>query len=263
MADRFSHSRREAELLEALRRLGGSARSAELTKMLDVSEETVRRTIKALHKAGAVQRVHGGAYLAGAQGPSGFARRIGEHQKEKTRIAAALAQQARDGMAVFLDVGSTTAFVAEELRRYSGLVVVTNALGAAQALAGHNGNRVHFLGGELESNERGTFGYVTEQQLRRFAPDLAVLSADGFSARQGILYHSAAEAQLAALAADCAGQVAVAVTHPKFDETAPHCGPAPRRIGHVFTDQPPGKKLAAALADWGIRLHVACGGKDG
>jgi len=40
------HSHRELELLEALHRLGGSARSAELAKTLDVSEETVRRTIK-------------------------------------------------------------------------------------------------------------------------------------------------------------------------------------------------------------------------
>lgn len=41
----LKHSHRELELLEALHRLGGSGRSAELAKTLDVSEETVRRTI--------------------------------------------------------------------------------------------------------------------------------------------------------------------------------------------------------------------------
>ena len=59
------HSHREMALLEALHRLGGSARSAELAKTLDVSEETVRRTIKALSRAGVLERMYGGAFLAG------------------------------------------------------------------------------------------------------------------------------------------------------------------------------------------------------
>lgn len=258
----MSLSRRELEMLDALRRLGGSARSTELARMLDVSEETVRRVLKALDKAGVVQRVHGGAFLAGPQAAGGFVRRLTEHQKEKTRIAGQVARHVRDGMALFLDVGSTTAFVAEELRQRSGLVVVTNSIGAAQALANHNGNRVHFLGGELLGSERGTFGLAAEQQLRRFALDLAVLSADGISARNGVLYHGAAEAQLAVVAADSADLVAVAVTHPKFEETAPHCGPSPRRIGLLVTDQSPGKKLSAALAGWGITVEVASGATD-
>ncbi|WP_260006596.1 DeoR/GlpR family DNA-binding transcription regulator [Leisingera sp. M527] len=262
MSDSLSLSHRELELVDALRRLGGSARSAELAKMLDVSEETVRRTIKALNKAGAVQRVHGGAFLAGPQSATSFARRISENQKEKARIAARIAVHARDGMALFLDVGSTTAFVAEELRQKTGLIVVTNSIGAAQALANHNGNRVHFLGGELQSNERGTFGFVAEQQVRRFALDLAILSADAFSAKQGVLYHSAAEAQLAGVVADCTEQVALAMAHPKFTETAPHCGPSPRKISLLFTDRRPDKKLSAALAGWGVKVDVAPGGKD-
>lgn len=262
LSDTLSLSHREMELVDALRRLGGSARSAELAKMLDVSEETVRRTIKALHKAGAVQRVHGGAFLAGPQSATSFARRISENQKEKARIAARVAAHVRDGMALFLDVGSTTAFAAEELRQKSGLIVVTNSIGAAQTLANHNGNRVHFLGGELQSNERGTFGFVTEQQVRRFALDLAILSADAFSAKHGVLYHNAPEAQLADVVADCAQQVAVAIAHPKFEETAPHRGPVPRKIDFLFTDRAPGKKLREALTGWGVTTEVAAGGKD-
>ena len=57
------HSHRELELIETLHRLGGSARSAELAKTLEVSEETVRRTIKALSKSGVLERMYGGAYL--------------------------------------------------------------------------------------------------------------------------------------------------------------------------------------------------------
>jgi DeoR family glycerol-3-phosphate regulon repressor len=111
------NTHRELELLDVLRRLGGTARNSDLAKTLDVSEETVRRTIKALSKAGTVERVHGGAYLAGAQGDPSFFHRISQHADEKRRIAAHVAKLVQDQMTVFMDVGSTTAFVAEELRQ--------------------------------------------------------------------------------------------------------------------------------------------------
>ena len=267
MSDTAAHSHRELELLDALRRLGGSARSADLAKALDVSEETVRRTIKALSKGGTVQRVHGGALLTGTQSDPSFFHRIAQHSEEKQKIAKRVAQKVHDGMTLFLDVGSTTAFVAEELRQKSSLTVATNSVGVAQVLASRNGNRVHLLGGEMQSNERGTFGFVTERQARRFAFDMAVLSADAISARHGLLYANAAEAQLATVVVDCTEHVLAGLAHPKFDDKAPHCGPDPRNLDEIVTDKSPGKKLTAALNGWGVKIDVAKGkssnaGKD-
>ncbi|PCJ06484.1 MAG: DeoR family transcriptional regulator [Rhodobacteraceae bacterium] len=257
MPDTPSHSHRELELLGVLRRLGGSARSAELAKALDVSEETVRRTVKALSKAGKVLRVHGGAHLVGAQSEPSFYRRIAQDSNEKQLIAARVASVVRDGMTVFLDVGSTTAFAAEALRQKTNLTVVTNSIGVAQVLASHKGNRVHLLGGEMQSNERGTFGFVAEHQARRFVFDVAVLSADALTAKHGVLYQNVAEAQLAKVVAGCAECTVLALAHPKFDETAPHRGPDLDGLDLVITDKAPGKKLAAALADKGVGIEIA------
>lgn len=58
MKQRSAQSHRTIQLLDALRRFGGSARNAELARAMDVSEETVRRTIKTLSKSGDVTRVH-------------------------------------------------------------------------------------------------------------------------------------------------------------------------------------------------------------
>lgn len=259
---RAPHTHRELELLDALRRLGGAARNSDLAKTLDVSEETVRRTIKALSKSGAIERVHGGAYLAGTQGDPSFFRRIAQHSDEKRLIGAKVAAMVREGMTLFLDVGSTTAFVAEELRQRSNLTVVTNSIGVAQTLVGVNNNRVHLLGGEMQSDERGSFGHVTHRQARRFAFDLAVLSTDAISARQGFLYLSAAEADLASVVADSAERSLVAVAHFKYGETAPYCGPDPRRVHDMVTDLAPEGELAAAFRDWGIKIHLATGAES-
>ncbi len=260
MTKSAKHSHRELELLDALHRLGGSARSSELAKTLDVSEETVRRTIKALSKTGVLERMYGGAHLSGPRNAPGFIRRIAKHSTEKRDIASTVANHVQDGMTLFLDVGSTTAFVAQRLRDRFRLTIATNSIGVAQVLANHNGNHVHLLGGEMQADERGTFGFVTEQQCRRYAYDLAILSTDALSATHGFLNSNASEANLAAVVAESSSQVLVALDHHKFDQSAPHCSIPPRAVDMIVTDQAPSEKLAKAIEAWGIQIHLATRG---
>jgi DeoR family glycerol-3-phosphate regulon repressor len=254
MADKTSH--RELELLDAMRRAGGFARNSELALALDVSEETVRRTIKALSKAGSVARVHGGAYIVGARSDPSFYRRIAQHADEKRAIAQTIAQSVSDGMTIFLDVASTTAFVAEELRVRHHLTVATNSVGVAQVLVGHNNNRVFLLGGEMHSDERGAFGFVTEQQARRYCYDISVLGADALNPKLGFLYSNPAEADLAAVVSDCSALTLVAMDHTKFNQTAPHRGFEPGSVDRLVSDAFPDAKLAKKLNAWGVRVDA-------
>lgn len=257
MTEKATHSHRELELLNALRRFGGSARNSELASALNVSEETVRRTIKSLSKIGSVARVHGGAYLVGTQSDPSFFRRIAQMSDEKRLIAQEVVQSIADGMTLFLDVGSTTAFVAEELRVRHNLTVATNSVGVAQTLVGHNSNRVYMLGGEMQSDEHGAFGFVTEQQARRFAYDVAVLSADALNAKMGFLYLNSAEADLAAVITESANLSMVAMAHDKYGATAPHRSFDPSRIGRLVVDELPDGKLRAQLDCWGVEIRKA------
>ena len=195
---REKHStHREVELLDRLRAMGGSARTAVLAEALDVSEETVRRTVKALAKSGVVQRVHGGVYLANTEALAPVVTRLGKRPEEKARIAAAAAELIPSGSCVFLDVGSTTAFVAQNLRNHRDMTVVTNGLHAAQALSDINNNRVFLAGGELQAVSSGVFGPETIAFVERFNLDVAVISVDGFDPRSGFLLAAAPEAALA------------------------------------------------------------------
>ncbi|HSB86722.1 MAG TPA: DeoR family transcriptional regulator, partial [Ilumatobacteraceae bacterium] len=58
---RPSLARQRHELIVSLVRRAGAARVAELAEQLDVSEMTVRRDLDALHDAGLIVKVHGGA----------------------------------------------------------------------------------------------------------------------------------------------------------------------------------------------------------
>ncbi len=248
---------RAIELLDALRRFGGSARNAELAKAMDVSEETVRRTVKALSKSGKITRVYGGAYLGETEDRPSFFRRITENTREKRAIASTVVDNVADGTSLFLDVGSTTTFVAEELRSRRGLLVVTNSIGVAQTLVNHNENRVFLLGGEMHSDERGTFGSVAEQQVRKFRFDAAILSADGVLQRTGLVYLNPAEATLAQVAAECSDRLMVAVDHFKVGTKAPFRGPGPCDVDELISDLDPEGELARATLEWGAKLRLA------
>lgn len=224
MSGKNAQTHRELELLDALRRSGGFARNSQLAVLLDVSEETVRRTIKALSKAGTIARVHGGAYLVGTQSDPSFFRRIAQRSDEKRLIAQEVARKISDGMSLFLDVGSTTAFVAEELRVRHNLTIATNSVGVAQALVGHNSNRIFLLGGEMHSDELGAFGFVAERQARRISYDYAILSADAINDKLGFLYLNPAEADLAAAVMENAEMTLIGMDQHKFGTTAPHRG---------------------------------------
>ncbi len=257
MTDQISLSPREMQLLEALRSVGGHARNAELAGFLDVSEETIRRTVKSLSKLGLIARAHGAARLLGSQYDANYFQRLGEHVSEKRRIAEAATALIPDGAFLFLDVGSTTAFVAEELRDKSNLKIVTNSSKVAHTLVGHKGNRVFLLGGEMQRDNLGAFGFVAESQAKRYLYDFAILSADALSVKAGFMYMEPAEAELAQVVAERTKTPIVTMVHQKFGTDAPHQGFDPTLVSRLVTDADPGKKLAARLKRWQIGVEVA------
>ncbi len=248
---------REVELLDTLRSLGGSARTGALAEALGVSEETIRRTVKALAKSGLLQRVHGGVYLTNKDALSPFAARLGRHSEEKARIAAQVAGMIPNGSSVFLDVGSTTAFVAEKLKDHRDLTVITNALTPAQGLVGRNGNKVYLAGGELREVESGSFGQDTIAFAQRFHIDTAILSIDGIDTRSGFLLAGAAEADLARVVVERAKRRIVVADHSKFGQPAPFVACPADAVDVLVTDKAPRPVFEKRLGEWGIELVLA------
>lgn len=244
---------REVEVLDALRQLGGAARNSNLAELLGVSEETIRRTTKSLAKADLVRRVHGGSYLPETETGEGVFSRLGVRQGEKGRIGAAAVALIPDGACVFLDVGSTTAFVAQALNARRGLDVVTNSLNAAQALAEHDGNRVFMAGGQLRRAEWGMFGSDTIEFIQGFNIDVAIMSVDAIDARLGFLLAGADERALAGAVVAQASQTIVVADQQKFGQRAPLVLCPPHAVDVVVTDGPLLPPIANSFVEWGIR----------
>src|SRR5919198_2151550 len=123
---------------------------AELARAFAVSEVTVRSDLAILASKGLVARTRGGARaLQRGQSEVAFDVRLEVRENEKRAIARAAAAMVGDGEAVALDSSTTAYYIALELREKRELVVVTNGLRIASALADAAGVSVIVPGGVL------------------------------------------------------------------------------------------------------------------
>ncbi|MBQ4826039.1 MULTISPECIES: DeoR/GlpR family DNA-binding transcription regulator [unclassified Leisingera] len=237
---RKTTNQREEEILRALQQAGGSCRVSYLAGRLGVSNETIRRNIRTLEDAQAVRKVHGGVHLIEDVNELPLQNRMDTHASEKQRLAIEVAKTISDGDSVFLDVGSTTAYVAQELRQRSNLFVVTNSVLVAHALASRNNNRVFLAGGELRPHDGGAFGAEALDLVRRLNVQFAIFSAGAINAEQGFMLHDLEEANLARVAAANAQVRIVVADHDKFNKRAPVSVGKDTKFEVFYTDaQPP------------------------
>lgn len=247
---------RERDILAVLRK-SGSARILDLARSLGVTEETVRRNVRRLEERGLVDKVHGGVHLRGWTAEPSFAQRLARNPEAKRRIAAAVAAMIPNGASLFLDVGSTTAYVAQALRGHEGLLVVTNSLPVAQTLLAGVKNRVCLAGGEFRAHDSGAFGAEALAFVRNFRVELAVLTTVAINAEGGFMLHDLREAEFSREILRCAGRSLLAADATKFGLRAPIRIGEPQLFDTLVTDAAPPADIAAMLRAAEVRTIIA------
>jgi DeoR family glycerol-3-phosphate regulon repressor len=255
METRVNH--RQKVILDELRQSGGSMRIQALAQSLDVTEETVRRNLKALADDGLIERTHGGARIVDDDTEADFNARYRENPAAKQRIARHVANMLPNDVSLFLDIGSTTAHIADALRDHRRLVVVTNSVYVAFRLATRNQNRVFLAGGELRGHDGGAFGADAMEFAANFNTDYAVLSSAGISAK-GFFLYDLEEARFSRLIMRQANTRIIAADSSKFGRVAPVDIGHPEHVDFLVCEKEPPKDIAtAALGEWGTEIQIA------
>src|SRR3954463_1870348 len=176
--------RRVLELLETR----DSVHVAELAEAFSVSEVTVRSDLSTLAEQGLVARVRGGVRaLHHGQSEVGFDLRLRLEVDRKRAIARAAAAMVGEGEAVALDASTTAYYLALELRSKRELVVVTNGLLVATALADAPGITVLVTGGILRLSAMSLAGDIGADVLRTTGINKGFLGARGLSLERGLM----------------------------------------------------------------------------
>ncbi len=171
---------------------------SELSKEMNVSEETIRRDLDKLEKLYHICRVHGGAYLKEGYGnETPVAVREKLYLEDKERIAIQCMEYIKDQDSVLLDCSTTGLYIARELNKTDKKVtIITNSLTIVNELSTSNHIRVILVGGELNKNVNAFFGHHTIEELSCYHADKAFISSAGISMEAGISDYTSEEASV-------------------------------------------------------------------
>lgn len=237
---------------------GQAVVAASLADEFSVSEDAIRRDLRALAAEGRCRRVYGGALpLSAASEP--MAARIREAAPSKLRLAEAAVATIQPGELVFLDSGSTNLALVDLLPEDADLTLVTNAVNIAGAALRRQDLRVIVIGGMAEPMVGGCVDAAAVETVSRMRFDRAFLGACAASPAQGIgafHYTDATFKRAVAAAARC---TLVLATTDKLSLEAPFGVMPLRQLEALVIAQSATAEQRAALEGAGCRLIVVKG----
>lgn len=155
-------------------------RVLELCELFQVSQVTIRKDLDMLESRGLVKRTHGGAQKVSQRQPrlNSEGRRL-HRSPEKAEVARIAAKFINEGDSVLLNVGSTSAFLCDEIKKMKNIIVITNALHIFADLVDYRNITTFFLGGRVDPDMQITLGGDVVEQLTRYKVDKLFLGMDG------------------------------------------------------------------------------------
>ena len=161
---------------------------SELAEEFSVSEVTIRHDLSELAGQGLAARVRGGARaLHRGESELAFDVRLRLEADRKRAIARVAAAMVDEREAVALDSSTTAYYLALELREKRELVVVTNGILIAAALADAPGITVLVTGGMLRVPSMSLIGELGADALGATRINKGFLGARGLSLELGLM----------------------------------------------------------------------------
>ena len=245
---------RQARIIDLVR-TRGRVTVDELVRDFSISAETIRRDLTLLATTGKIQKIHGGAVPPRDFGEGAFAQRMRQNTAAKRLIARQTHRLVSPGDTLFIDTGSTTLAMAEELNRIDDLTIVTNSTAIARVISSANESaRVYLLGGAYSEDNRQTCGAMAISQLDGFHGDLSIITVGAVAAGVGVMDYNAAEAEIAAAMIARSDRTVILADASKFDRVAPFVVASFDRIDNLVCDSAPTVALAASLEQAGVKV---------
>lgn len=245
---------RHEKIVELVNERGG-IRVSELSELLGVTEETIRRDLDRLEEEGRLRRSHGGAVSVREQSQPEipFSEREITNAEEKKRIAAEAVKLVRPHDRILLDA-STTAWYMARILPDVPLTVLTNSVKAAVELGGKERIRVISTGGLLAYRSLSYVGPLAERSLEEFHVNKAFLSCKGVHPDYGLSESNELQARIKQKMAEIADEIILLADASKFGVQAFARFATMDRVGQIITDSRFPEEARAPFAALGIRI---------
>ena len=252
----MSQTFRHPEILEIARR-EGKVTVEGLSLHFGVTQQTIRRDLTDLADAGKLERVHGGAVLPSGTVNIGYEDRRGLNSAAKAAIARACVARIPNDISLFLNIGTSTEAVAQELVHHENLLVVTNNMNVANILVGNPDCEIVVTGGNLRRADGGLIGNLATESIRQFKFDLAVIGCSALDQDGDLLDFDVQEVGVSQAILRHSRRTFLVSDQSKFRRSAPVRIASLKDIDAFFTDAPLAPGLARLCEDWGTEICVA------
>lgn len=192
----------------------------DLSELLGISFETIRRDVEELELQGRLKRIHGGAIFVEPKSEieKNFLEREHLNAKEKTEIAQKAILFVKEGMSIALDVSTTNTAIARLLvKQFNKITIITNSLPIIDLALKNTSVKVIIPGGILYQQERCIIGDKGIEHIQDYNIDLFFMSISGIDLRNGLTDYGHEEMKIKKAFLQNAKETMIVADHTKFN----------------------------------------------
>jgi DeoR family ulaG and ulaABCDEF operon transcriptional repressor len=233
---------------------------AQLVELTGASEATIRRDIGALHVAGRLRRVRGGAEALHPPTTVGIAGRPfsvneGVNVEKKRAIARAAVDLCEDGESIIINGGTTTFQMVHHLARRR-MQILTNSFPIAEHLLRNSKNTITLPGGAIYREQNIILSPFDNDVARNFYARRMFMGAQGVSPI-GVMEADPLLIQAEQKLINQAEELVLLVDSSKFASRSSLILCPLERVHTIITDEGIAPRDAKLVEQAGIRLIVA------
>lgn len=239
-----------------------TAKIEQLSKVFEVSVETIRRDLLELERESAVKRIRGGAVFNNYRAQEiEYEKRMGHNQVEKQAIARLAAKYINDGDALAINNGTSNIELAHIIKKtHKNLTIITNSPTIAFTLNENETHQIFLPAGNLRRHNKSLVGGICLDSLENFKVDKCILNIDGLSAEDGVMEYNTEEAAVARKMLEISRTHMILCEYSRFNEVAFNRVCPAQTIDYVFTDW---HVSAKEIRDWNaINVKVLSATQD-
>ncbi len=244
---------RQSNILEILIENPGTS-VIELSRILEVTDATIRNDLNHLSSRGLIVRSHGKA--TPSLHPM-MIRRQRARNKEKMRIAKKAAEMIANGDTVMIDSGTTTALIPRYLIGKRDIHVITNSILQIAYFRLNPSISFTMIGGEFRFFDECFVGPLSVDALSRFNAKHAFIGTIGFSAERGLTTYSLEIAEVIIQMVRRADQAVLCADSSKWGKTGNVNTIPLSEVDYLVTDDGATDDLKSQVKEQGVEVVIA------
>lgn len=226
----------------------------ELCDVFDVSISTIRRDISELQNKGVVKKVYGGISVNSQTSLIPFHIRSTVNHSAKQIVCNLAIRFVEEGDVIFIDSGSTTCNLIENLGNFENITVITNNLDVIIRAIPYPSIQLFILSGMLNRKNNSFSPIETENILRNYNITKSFMAAAGVSLESHVTNNTPLETPLKQAVLRRATQNYLLVDNSKFGVTSLITYCQLTDFDKIITDKKPDDKYIEYCKEHSIEL---------